>query len=165
MIQINIVLIIFIKSYVRIFWKKTQKYYDMKSLNDMNSMNDTKVNSISQCNLLHDKINPYKWTKNININYCPIIHGCMNAHMRRANFRNFRILLDSRCSYKIVTRRIVNNLKINNMMWYNGRYKRVTLPLIWKLKYNWSYLKLERRKLWHKILMWMTPRKVDTLWS
>ena len=32
----------------------------MKSLNDMNSMNDTKVNSISQCNLLHDKINPYK---------------------------------------------------------------------------------------------------------
>ena len=37
----------------------------MKRLNDMNHINDNKVSIISQCNLLHDILNPSKRTRNI----------------------------------------------------------------------------------------------------
>ena len=40
--------------------------YDMKRPNGMNCIHDNKVNKISECNLLHDIINPSKHTKNIN---------------------------------------------------------------------------------------------------
>ena len=58
-------------------WKKTWIYiYDINSFNSMNFMYDKKVNSIADCNLLHDILNPSKHTKNINSHYPPILHVC-----------------------------------------------------------------------------------------
>ena len=45
----------------------------------MTRIYDNEVNNISECNLLHDIINPPKLTKNLNSHYSPIIHGCMNT--------------------------------------------------------------------------------------
>ena len=40
--------------------------YDMKKLNGMNCIHENRVNKIAECNLLHDKINPSKFTKTLN---------------------------------------------------------------------------------------------------
>ena len=58
----------------------------------MNCMHDNEVNNISEWNLLHDIINPYKLTQNINSRYSTILHGCMNKQYGIATFRNVRIL-------------------------------------------------------------------------
>ena len=50
----------------------------------MNCIYDNRLNNIAECNLLHDILHTYKQTKNINIHYYPIIHGCMNIHMGKA---------------------------------------------------------------------------------
>ena len=68
------------------------------------------VNNIAECNLLHGIINPHKLVKNINSHYSPILHGCMNARKGRAKFKNFRIILYSRCSSTILMRRLVQKL-------------------------------------------------------
>ena len=51
----------------------------MKSLNDMNSINENEVDNIYECYLLYDIQNPSKHIKNINNHYYPIIHGCMKT--------------------------------------------------------------------------------------
>ena len=38
----------------------------MKSLNDMNHINDDKVNNIDARNIIYGTLNPYKCTKNTN---------------------------------------------------------------------------------------------------
>ena len=43
-----------------------------------NKQNDDKVNNIAGYNLLPDTLNSFKHTKNKNIHYYPILHGCMN---------------------------------------------------------------------------------------
>ena len=45
----------------------------------MNCIHDNEVNNISEFNILHGILNPYKRTKNINIYYSTILHGCMNT--------------------------------------------------------------------------------------
>ena len=75
------------------------------------NIHENKVNKISECNLLHDIINPSKCSKYINIYYSPIIDGCMNTRKSRAKFNKFRILLDSGCSSMIVMRRLITKLK------------------------------------------------------
>ena len=81
---------------------KHKNIYDIKSLNDINRINDNKVNNISECNLLHDILNTSKRTKILNIHYSPILHGCMDKRKGREKFKNFQILLGSGCSYNIV---------------------------------------------------------------
>ena len=58
----------------------------MKSLNNMNRIHDNKVINISEYNLLHDVLNPSKRTKNIKINYYPILHVFMNTCRAIAKF-------------------------------------------------------------------------------
>ena len=45
----------------------------------MNCIHENEVNKIGECNILHYIINPSKRTKNLNIQYYPILHGCMNT--------------------------------------------------------------------------------------
>ena len=85
--------------------------YDIKSLNSTNHIHANKVNNISQCNLLHDKINPSNHTKHLNIHYYPILHGCMDTHKGKTEFKDFRIILDSGCSYMIVMGILKKKLK------------------------------------------------------
>ena len=73
-------------------------------------IHDNEVNNISECNLLHDIINPPKRDKNLNSHYSPILHGCMNTRKGRAKFKNFRIILNSGFSYTVVTRILVEKL-------------------------------------------------------
>ena len=68
----------------------------------MTRIHNNEVNNIAECNLLHDIINPPKPTKNLNSHYSPILHGYMNTIKGKANFKNFRILLDSGCSSPII---------------------------------------------------------------
>ena len=61
----------------------------MKILNIMNSIQSIEVNNISECNLLHDIINPFKHTENTNSPYSPILHVFMNTCKVKAKFNNF----------------------------------------------------------------------------
>ena len=45
----------------------------------MNRIPDKDVNNIDGFNLLHDILNPSKFTKYINSHYSPIINGWMNT--------------------------------------------------------------------------------------
>ena len=56
---------------------------NIENIYDMNHMHDNKVNKRSECSLLHDMINTSRQTKNININYSPIINGFMNTRRQR----------------------------------------------------------------------------------
>ena len=49
------------------------------SLNNMKHKQDNEVNNITEFNLLHDIINYSKHNENINSQYSPILHGCMNT--------------------------------------------------------------------------------------
>ena len=89
---------------------RTENTYDIEIQNGMTYIHDNKVNKISECNLIHYTINPPKHTKHLNDHYSPIIHGCMNTRKGKANFSNFRILLNIGCSYSIVFVRIVKTL-------------------------------------------------------
>ena len=82
----------------------------LKIKNYMMRIHDEEVNNIAECHLLHDIINPPKLTKNLNIHYSPIPHGCMNTKKGKEKFKNFRILLYSGCSSTIVMRGLVEKL-------------------------------------------------------
>ena len=69
--------------------RKIKYIYDIKILNSMKHINDNEVNNIAEWNLLHDILNPYKHTKNINSHYNPIIHGSLNTYKGRENLRAF----------------------------------------------------------------------------
>ena len=84
--------------------------YGIKIQNYMMRIHDKELNRISECNLLHDIINPPKLTKKINSHYSPIIHGCMNTRKGKSKFKNFRKLLDSGCSSTIVMGRLVEKI-------------------------------------------------------
>ena len=53
--------------------------YDINRPNGMSHILVNKVNNIFGLNFLHDGLNPYKLTKNINSHYYSILHGCMNT--------------------------------------------------------------------------------------
>ena len=52
-------------------------------------MHDNEVNNIAEYNELHGILNYYKPTKNINNNYYPILHVCMNTRRVKAKCMNF----------------------------------------------------------------------------
>ena len=116
------------------FERKIENIYVMKILNNVNCVHDTKANNISEWNLGNDKPNNSKCTKDINSQYYPIIHVFMNTHRGKEKINRYQIWLDSGFSSTIVMINILKNLKLNKMLWYNDIYKKVILPLIWKLK-------------------------------
>ena len=73
----------------------------------MTCIHNDEVNKISECNLLHNIINPPKRTNFFNRYYSPILHGCMNTKHGKAKLNNFLILLESGCSSTILTGRLV----------------------------------------------------------
>ena len=52
----------------------------------MTCIHDNEVKNISECNLLHDIINPPKRTKNINSYYYTILNRCMNTRKVKSRF-------------------------------------------------------------------------------
>ena len=76
----------------------------------MMCIHNKEVNKRSECNLLHDRINPPKRAKTLNNHYSPIINRFMNTRNGREKFNNFRILLDSGCSSMILMGRLVEKL-------------------------------------------------------
>ena len=83
----------------------------MKSFNDMNRIHDSTVNNVSEFDLIHDILNTSKLIKYMSIHYYPILHGGINRHRGRVKHRNFRILLNGRCSSTIVMRRLTTKTK------------------------------------------------------
>ena len=71
------------------FEYKKKKSYGIKNWNDMTRIHNNEVKIISKCNLLHDIINPPKLTKNLNIHYSTILHGCMNTKRVKRSFKTF----------------------------------------------------------------------------
>ena len=64
----------------------------------MTCMHDNEINNIAECNLLHDIINPTKFTKHLNIHYSTILHVSINTIKVKARFNNFRIIFDIVCN-------------------------------------------------------------------
>ena len=73
----------------------------------MTRIHNNEAKNIVECNLLHDIINHPKHAKNLNTHYSPILHGCMNTRKGKANFKNFRSILDIGCSSRILLGNIV----------------------------------------------------------
>ena len=78
----------------------------------MTRIHDKKLNKVSECNVLHDMINPPKRANNLNSHYYPIIHGFMNTRKSIVIFKDFLILLDSGCISRILIGRLVKTLKL-----------------------------------------------------
>ena len=109
----------------KIEWRKNafkfESSYIIEDTNEMIYIHDKEVNKISECNLLHDIINPPKRAKNLNSHYSPILNVCMNTRKGRSRFKNFQIILDSVCSSTILMGRIVKKLfheKYDVMQWH-----------------------------------------------
>ena len=73
----------------RAFEREIEYTYDIKRQNGKSYIHENEVNKIAECNLLHDILNPYKRTKNVNSPYSPIIHVCMNTRKGKAKFKKF----------------------------------------------------------------------------
>ena len=108
-----------------VFESKLENKYDIEIQIGMTCIHGNKVNKLVEWNLLHDIPNPPKTTKKLNSHYYPILHRCKNISKGRANFKNFRILLDSGCSSTILMVRLIKNLPLNKTPRYSGTHKRV----------------------------------------
>ena len=93
----------------------------------MTCIHRDKVNKITECSWIHDIINSYKLIKFLNSHQYPIMHVCMNTQKDRAKFKNFHILLDSRCTSMIIMRSLIANLNHKETLWCNDTHKRVIL--------------------------------------
>ena len=94
--------------------------YAIENQNEIIYVHDNEVENIFECNLLHEKINPPKRTKNMDSHYSPILCLYMNTRKGRTNINNFRNLLDGGCSSTIVIRRLVEKIcteKDSVMQW------------------------------------------------
>ena len=67
----------------------------------MNHKNDKEVNDIAAWNLLDDKINPYKCSKNIKRHFTNILHGWM--HIRNSGREKYKTF-ESYWTVDVVTR-------------------------------------------------------------
>ena len=100
-------------------WQKSaleyKNSYVIEKWDKLIHIHDNEVNSIAECNLLHDIINPPKRAKNINSHYSHILHGCMNNRKESAKFKNFQILLYRGCSSTIVMRKLVEKYTLRQL--------------------------------------------------
>ena len=71
------------------FEYKQNNSYGIENRNYMTCLQNNEVNNISECNLLHDIINPPKRAKILNNHYYPILHGCMNTRNGKGKFKTF----------------------------------------------------------------------------
>ena len=104
----------------------------------MTHIHDNNLNKISECNLIHDIINPPKRTKNLNSHYSPNLHECMNNRRGKVKFKNFWILLDSGCSYTIVMWRLVEKLHLEKYAVMQWHTKAGNITTIIKVKVDFT---------------------------
>ena len=71
-----------------------------------------------ECNVLTNILNPIKGTISKNSHYSPILQGFINTLSGRANFRNFRILLEIGSSYTLLMVNMTSKLKPKNHQKY-----------------------------------------------
>ena len=123
----------------------------IENINNLNLINDNKVKNKSEWNLLHDILNPSKLTKNINIHYSPIMHGCMNSRKGKAKFQNFWIWLYSGCSYTIVIRRLIINLKTkeDSVMQWHTKAGNITTNTKVKIYLTWPEFSATKIVTWN----------------
>ena len=60
--------------------------YRIENRNDMTRIHNSKIKNLDECDLLHDIINYPKRAKKLNIQYSPILNGCVNKRKGKANF-------------------------------------------------------------------------------
>ena len=104
----------------------------------MTHIQNNKVKNISECNLIHEMVNPYKRAKQFNSHYSPILNVFMNTRPGKEKFKNFCIILDSRCSSTIVMGTLVKKLgleKYATMQW-NTQAENITTNI--KVKINFT---------------------------
>ena len=93
----------------------------------MINIHDKEVNTIAECKLLHNIINPPKLAKILKSHYSPILRGCMNTRIGRAKFKVFCILLYIGCSSTIVIGIVVENIRIKEgdvLQWHTQARKK-----------------------------------------
>ena len=56
----------------------------------MENIHDNDVNSISQCNTLHDILNPSNGVNNTNSSYSAILNGFMNTRRGKVKYKAFK---------------------------------------------------------------------------
>ena len=88
-------------------FNKNKKSYGIENRNDMMHIHVKEVNKRSECNLLHDILNPHKRAKKSNSHYSPILDECTNNRKGRTKFNNFQIILGIVCSSNILIRMLV----------------------------------------------------------
>ena len=76
----------------------------------MTPVHNDEFKNRSECNLLHDIINPPKRAKKLNRHYFPILHGCMNTRKGKVKIKKIRILLEIGFISTIVMGRLVKKL-------------------------------------------------------
>ena len=132
-------------------WKRTQIRYDTKRPNGMNHIHDNKEKIISEWNLLHDILNLFERTKNINIHCYPIPRGCLNTQKGKARFKNFRILLGIGCSSRIVMIMLIENLsaKKGSVMQWHTQAGNITTNLKDKIYFNLPELSATKIVMWN----------------
>ena len=59
----------------------------MNNIYDMNNIYYNDVNNIVERNLLHDILNISKLDKNINYDYFPILHECINTRIVKGKYK------------------------------------------------------------------------------
>ena len=126
----------------RAFECEQKNSYGIEHRYDMTRINDKEVNKIAEWNLLHNIINPTKHAATLNSHYSPILHGCMNSRKIRANFKNFRIILDNGFSSTIVMGRLVEGIHLEKdaVMQWQKQAGNITTDLKVKLFFNLSTL-------------------------
>ena len=104
----------------------------------MTRIHNNGVNNITECNLLHDIINPPKRAKILNNHYSPILHGCMNTKKGRAKFKNFHIILESKCISKIIMGRLIEKLhhEKDDVVQWNTQAGNITTNLKVKIDFT-----------------------------
>ena len=117
----------------------------------MNCIHENEVNKITECNLIHDIINPYKRTIILNSHQSPIIHGYMNTQKGREKFKNFHILLDSRCISTIIMRRLIKklNTKIDTVMQLHTQEGNITTNIKVKIYFTLPELSGKQIMTWN----------------
>ena len=72
-----------------VFECKQKNSYGIENRNDMIHIHEKEVNEIAEYNLVKDIINPPKRANSVDIQYSPMLHGCMNTRHGRVKFQKF----------------------------------------------------------------------------
>ena len=117
----------------------------------MTCMHEDEVNIINECNWIHYILNTYERTKLLNSHHYPILHGCINTQNDRAKFNNFNILLDSRCTSKIIMRILIAKLnpERDTVMQWHTHEGNITTNLKVKIDFTLPELRATKIVTWN----------------